>query len=83
MKKAVLEELKAAGMAGAEAEKAFDYFCDAATRLLERGERVRLPNIGTLARVKRAETRRRNPRTGEIDTIAARETVALRNPRRF
>lgn len=83
MKKHVLEELKAAGMSGVEAEHAFDQVTTAMARLVERGERVRVPNVGTLTRTTRAETRRRNPRTGETIVIASRDVVTLRNGRKF
>lgn len=83
MKKHVVEELKSAGMSGVEAERAFAEVTGAMARLVRRGERVRLPGIGTLVKATRAETRRRNPRTGEPITIAAREVVALRKPERF
>lgn len=83
MKKHIVDELKSVGMSGAEAEHAFNQVTEAMGRLVERGERVRLPGVGTLIRTTRAETRRRNPRTGETITIGQRDVVALRNPRRF
>lgn len=83
MKKAVLDELKSAGLSGVEAAHAFDQVTQAMARLVERGERVRVPNVGTLTRATRAETRRRNPQSGETITIAARDVVVLRNGRKF
>lgn len=83
MKKTVVDELKSAGMSGVEAEHAFDQVTKAMARLVERGERVRVPDVGTLTRTTRAETSRRNPRTGEKLIIASRDVVTLRNGRRF
>ena len=83
MKKHIVEELRSAGMSGVEAEQAFDQVVDAMRSTLQRRERVRLPGIGTLVVRRRAETRRRNPRTGESMTIAAHDVVSLRNPEKF
>lgn len=83
MKKHVVDELKGAGMSGVEADHAFAEVTAAMRRLIERGERVRLPGIGTLVRRTRAETRRRNPQTGDSMTIASHDVVALRNPEKF
>lgn len=83
MKTHVLNEMKAAGMPAAEVEQAFEAVTQAMGRVIERGDRVRIPNIGTLVRKTRAATNKRNPRTGEAIAIAERDQVALRNPRRF
>lgn len=83
MKTHVVDELKSAGMSGQEAEHAFDQVSKAMARVLERGARVKLDGIGLLYRKTTAETRRRNPRTGESIVISPYERVALRNPRRF
>lgn len=83
MKKHVIDELKSAGMSGAEAERAFEEASAAMARLVRRGVRVRIPGVGTLVRKTRAETRRRNPRTGEPITIAAHDIVTLRKPEKF
>lgn len=83
MKKTVVDELKSAGMSGVEAEHAFDQVTQAMARLVERGERVRVPAVGTLTRTTRAETKRRNPQNGETIIIASRDVVTLRNGRKF
>lgn len=83
MKKHIVEELKSVGMPAVEAEHAFNQVTEAMARVVKRGERVRIPGIGTLVVRRRAETRRRNPRTGETITIAARDVVTLRNPEKF
>lgn len=79
MKKHIIDELKGTGMSGSEAERAFDDIVAAMGRVVRRGDRVRIPGIGTLYRKTRAETVRRNPRTGEKMTIASYDVVALRN----
>lgn len=83
MKKHIISEMRSAGMSAADAEVGFDNALTAMQVLIERGERVRLPGIGTLARVTRAETRRRNPQTGESITVGVRDVVSLRNARKF
>jgi nucleoid DNA-binding protein len=83
MKKHVIEELRGQGLTGAEAERQFETVVDAIRQVLARGERVRMPGVGTLVVRPRAETRRRNPRTGEPMTIAGYQVVALRNPEKF
>lgn len=83
MKKHVVDELKSAGMSGVEAEFAFNQVAEAMGRIIRRGDRVRLPGIGTLYRKTRAETRRRNPRTGEPMTIGSYDVVGLRKPEKL
>jgi nucleoid DNA-binding protein len=83
MKKHIVDELKGAGMSGVEAEHAFNQVAEAMGRVVRRGDRVRIPGIGTLVRKTRAETRRRNPRTGEAMLIGSYDVVALRNPEKF
>jgi nucleoid DNA-binding protein len=83
MKKHVVDELKSFGIAGSEAEQQFERVSEAMANLVKRGVRVRIPGIGTLVRKSRAETRRRNPRTGEGMTIGAYDVVSLRNPAKF
>lgn len=83
MKKHIINELKSAGMSGAEAEQAFNEVTGAMVRLIRRGERVRIPGIGTLSKRTRMETVKRNPRTGEKMTIVACDVVSLRKAERF
>jgi len=83
MKTHVVDELRSKGLSAAEAERQFNQVADAMATVIERGNRVRIPNVGTLARKSRAETKRRNPRTGESITIAAHDVVAIRSPRKF
>lgn len=83
MKKHVVEELKSAGMSGVEAEHAFNEVVDAMGKIVKRGDRVRIPGIGTLVKKRRNETIKRNPRTGERMTVSAYDVVSLRKPERF
>ena len=83
MKKHVLEELKSVGLSGAEAEKQFKDVTDAIVRVLKRGDRVRLPGVGTLAIATRAATRRRNPQNGEMIVLGERRMVSLRKPEKY
>jgi DNA-binding protein HU-beta len=83
MKKHVVEELENHGLSRREAAAAFDMVGRAISNVVKRGDRVRLPGIGTLVVRHRAETRRRNPRTGEPMTIGGYDVVALRNPEKF
>lgn len=52
------------GLERAEAGRAFDNVTAAIGDVLARGDRVRLPGIGTLVRETRAGRTYRNPRTG-------------------
>ncbi len=83
MKKVILDELKAAGMSGAEAEHAFREVSTAIARAVRRGDRVRLPQVGTLVRTTRAATRRKSLVSDELISIGERDVVALRNPEKF
>lgn len=83
MRKAVIDELRNRGMTIAQAKAAFETVETVIGDLLERGERVRLDRVGTLVRKHRAESRKRNPRTGEPITVAGYDVVALRKARRF
>lgn len=83
MKKHVVNELVNHGLQRREAEAAFDMVCRAMFNVIRRGERVRVPGIGTLYRTTRAATRRRNPRSGELMVISGYDVVALRNPEKL
>jgi DNA-binding protein HU-beta len=83
VKNHIVDELKSAGMSGAEAEHAFSEVAGAMARVVKRGDRVRIPGIGILAKKRRNATVRRNPRTGESMSIGAYDVVAIRKPERF
>lgn len=64
-KRNVVDELAGKhGLERSEASRAFDNVTAAIGGVLERGERVRLPGVGTLVRETRAPRTYRNPRTG-------------------
>jgi DNA-binding protein HU-beta len=83
MKNHVVNELRSAGLSGVEAEHAFNQVVDAMARVVKRGDRVRIPGVGILAKKRRQERVRRNPRTGEPMTIGPYDVVTIRNPERF
>lgn len=59
----------------AAAEKAFDTFCDIISKKLNKGERLRLPGVGSFTVSKRAARKGRNPQTGAAIKIPARKVV--------
>jgi DNA-binding protein HU-beta len=69
---------EAAGISGAEADKALNAVIDAITAALASGDRVALPGFGTFETRKRAARQGRNPRTGESLEIAASITPAFK-----
>lgn len=83
MKKHVVEELRRLGLTTSAAEFSFRYTCAAIEAVLAAGKPVKLPGVGTLMRRHRAETKRRNPQSGEAITIGGHDVVALRNARKF
>lgn len=83
MKNHIVDELKSAGLSGVEAEVAFNQVADAMARVVKRGDRVRIPGIGILAKKRRNATIKRNPRTGESMSIAEYDIVTIRKAERF
>lgn len=61
----------ASGIKKSEADKVVRAAFDAITQALSRGEEVRLAGFGIFEVTERAAREGRNPRTGEIVTIAA------------
>ena len=60
-----------AGLSKADATKAVDSVFESITGALKSGGDVRLVGFGTFSVAQRAQTRGRNPRTGEAITIPA------------
>lgn len=60
-----------ADLSKADAAKAVDAVFEAVTEALKSGDEVRLVGFGTFAVAERAESKGRNPRTGEEITIPA------------
>lgn len=59
------------GLTKADAEKAIEGTLDAITNALKAGEDVRLVGFGSFSVAARAESKGRNPRTGQEITIPA------------
>ena len=60
-----------AGLSKADGGRAVDAIIDSITNALEGGNQVSLVGFGTFSVARRAQTRGRNPRTGEEITIPA------------
>ena len=58
-----------------QAEKSLTALADAIGAALAKGERVRLPGVGTFSCVQRKAKPGRNPRTGKEITIPSRRAV--------
>ncbi|MCI8346884.1 MAG: HU family DNA-binding protein [Bacilli bacterium] len=80
MKKVELVEKVAeeAGLTKADATKAIDAMIAAITEALSKGDKVPLVGFGTFAVSKRAAREGRNPKTGDIVQIAARNVVTFK-----
>jgi DNA-binding protein HU-beta len=69
---------QAAGLSGAQADKAVGAIIDSITSALAAGDRVTLPGFGTFETRERAARQGRNPQTGETMEIAASTTPAFK-----
>jgi DNA-binding protein HU-beta len=69
---------EAAGLSGAQADKALNALIDTITSALAAGDRVSLPGFGTFETRERAARQGRNPQTGESIDIAASTTPAFK-----
>lgn len=80
MKKAELVEAVAqeAGLTKADATKAIDATFAALTKALANGDKIAILGFGTFAVSKREAREGRNPRTGEVVQIAARNAVTFK-----
>lgn len=80
MKKVELVEKVAeeAGLTKADATKAIDAMIAAVTEALSKGDKVPLVGFGTFAVSKRAAREGRNPKTGAVVQIAARNAVTFK-----
>lgn len=80
MTKQELVELMAAksGLTKADSTRALDAFMSAVVEALQKGEKVTLTGFGTFSVSKRAARDGRNPRTGEVVKIAARNSVSFK-----
>ena len=62
---------EAAGLSGADAERALDAVLDTITKTVAAGEKVTIPGFGTFERRERSARTGRNPQTGAEIQIAA------------
>ncbi|MEN9973000.1 MAG: hypothetical protein RIS20_1347 [Bacteroidota bacterium] len=68
----------AAGLSKADAKKALDGFVGATTEALKKGERISLVGFGSFDLSKRNARNGRNPKTGEVIQIAAKNTIRFK-----
>ena len=68
----------AAGLSKADAKKALDGFVGATTSALKKGERISLVGFGSFDISKRNARNGRNPKTGAVIQIAAKNTVRFK-----
>lgn len=66
------------GLTKADSTRALDAFMAAVSETLKKGDKITLTGFGTFAVSKRAARDGRNPRTGEIVKIPARNSVSFK-----
>jgi len=66
-----------------DAEKAIKAFADVVTEELKKGEKVQLVGFGTFEVSERAAREGRNPKTGEVMTIAASKSPKFKAGKAF
>lgn len=67
-----------AGLSKADAKKALDGFVGATTNALKRGDRISLVGFGSFSVSNRAARQGRNPQTGQVIQIAAKNVVRFK-----
>ena len=67
-----------AGLSKADAKKALDAFVGATTGALKKGYRISLVGFGSFSITRRAARAGRNPKTGAVIQIAAKNTVKFK-----
>ena len=67
-----------AGLSKADAKKALDGFVGATTDALKKGERISLVGFGSFDISKRNARNGRNPKTGAVIQIAAKNTIRFK-----
>ena len=78
-KSELVEEMaNASGVSKASAEKALNGMLDAITSALSKGDKVTLVGFGTFSVAKRAARQGRNPQTGKVIKIAARNVARFK-----
>ena len=67
-----------AELSKADAKKALDAFVGATTGALKKGDRISLVGFGSFSIARRAARAGRNPKTGAVIQIAAKNTVKFK-----
>lgn len=66
------------GLTKADSARALDAFMSAVSETLKKGDKITLTGFGTFSVSKRAARDGRNPRTGEVVKIPARNSVSFK-----
>ncbi|MBP3635019.1 MAG: HU family DNA-binding protein [Bacilli bacterium] len=66
------------GLTKADSSRALEAFMSAVAETLQKGEKITLTGFGTFGTSRREARDGRNPRTGEVVKIAARNTVSFK-----
>jgi DNA-binding protein HU-beta len=80
LKDAVAE---AAGLSGADAERALDAVLDTITKAVAKGDKVTIPGFGTFEKRERSARTGRNPQTGAEIQIAATSVPGFKAGAKF
>jgi len=75
--------VSSANITKAAAENTFNAFIEAITKSLVDGNKVSIPNVGTLETAQRAARVGKNPRTGETINIPASSAVKFKAAKRL
>jgi len=74
---------KAAGLSGADAERALDAVLDTITQAVASGDKVTIPGFGTFEKRDRSARTGRNPQTGAEIQIAATSVPGFKAGAKF
>jgi DNA-binding protein HU-beta len=74
---------KAAGLSGADAERALDAVLDTITNAVASGDKVTIPGFGTFEKRERSARTGRNPQTGAEINIAATSVPGFKAGAKF
>ena len=66
------------GLTKADSSRALEAFMSTVAETLKKGDKIALTGFGTFGTSKRAARNGRNPRTGEVVKIAARNSVSFK-----
>ena len=72
-----------AGVSKAEAAKVLDAALDAAVAAVKKGDKVQLVGYVTIAPAKRAARKAKNPRTGAVVNVPAKNIVRMKAGAKF